>query len=104
MSRCVFSTPLRLCCISLDEEKIITAFHIVFTHSEGNNTSIKMQFDFSSAFNTMSPMKVIATLTLWAKAPHTELPDKQTKERGGTLIMTLAFNDYEAEIIELQRC
>ncbi len=46
------------------EDAITSALHSVFTHLENNNTYIRMLFvDFSSAFNTISPMKLIGKLS-----------------------------------------
>ncbi len=66
------------------EDAIFTALHSVFTHLENNNTYIRMLYvDFSSAFNTVSPMKLISKLStleyhslhLDIRLPHEQAPD-----------------------------
>ena len=59
---CVVKTRPSIC-IRINrstEDAISTVLHIVFTHLENNNSYIRMLFvDFSSAFNIISPMKLI---------------------------------------------
>ncbi|KAK3510002.1 hypothetical protein QTP70_024601, partial [Hemibagrus guttatus] len=46
------------------ENAISTAIHLALTHLDNNNTYIRMMFiDFSSAFNTVVPSKLIAKLS-----------------------------------------